>query len=110
MVEPKIFQCSLCPFYATYDRYDSNYLDQSILPSTTAKNKKEPTLAIDLLENVYLLRDPFIAVKDKDPTKSSLLIIGGTCSICSSPVCMHADCRSILYTKILFKMSSKISG
>ncbi len=102
VVEPKVFQCSLCPFYAAYDRYDSKYLDESSLPSTTtttAKNKKEPAIKIDLLEQVYLLRDPFVAIKDKeDQTKLSSLIIGATCSVCSCPVCVHADC-SLFYTR-----------
>jgi hypothetical protein len=104
VVEPKVFQCSLCPFYAAYDRYDSKYLDESSLPSTTTtttKNKKEPAITIDLLEQVYLLRDPFVAIKDKDKedqTKLSSLIIGATCSVCSCPVCVHADC-SLFYTR-----------
>jgi hypothetical protein len=102
VVEPKVFQCSLCPFYAAYDRYDSKYLDESSSPTTTtttAKNKKEPAIKIDLLEQVYLLRDPFVAIKDKeDQTKLSSLIIGATCSVCSCPVCVHADC-SLFYTR-----------
>jgi hypothetical protein len=104
VVEPKVFQCSLCPFYAAYDRYDSKYLDESSSPTTTtttAKNKKEPAIKIDLLEQVYLLRDPFVAIKDKDKedqTKLSSLIIGATCSVCSCPVCVHADC-SLFYTR-----------
>ena len=100
-IEPKVFQCSLCPFYAAYDRYDSKYLDESSASSTTttAKNKTEPAIAIDLLEQVYLLRDPFVAIKDaNDRTKISSLIIGATCSVCSLPVCVHADC-SIFYTR-----------
>jgi hypothetical protein len=103
VVEPKVFQCSLCPFYAAYDRYDSKYLDESSVPSTatTTKNKKEPAITIDLLEQVYLLRDPFVAIKDKDKDdqrKLSSLIIGTTCSVCSLPVCVHADC-SVFYTR-----------
>jgi hypothetical protein len=102
--EPKVFQCSLCPFYAAYDRYDSKYIDESSIPTTTTtttKNKKEPSLTIDLLETVYLLRDPFVATKDKDKedhTKLSSLIIGSTCSVCSRPVCVHSDC-SLFYTR-----------
>lgn len=104
-VEPKVFQCSLCPFYATYDRYDTKYIDESIPPSVSAtsssKNKKEPSIKVDLIEKVYLLRDPFVAVKDKDklhPTKISSLIIGSTCSVCSRTVCLHSDC-SLFYTR-----------
>ncbi|CAF2397622.1 unnamed protein product [Rotaria sp. Silwood2] len=104
-VEPKVFQCSLCPFYAAYDRYDSKYIDESISSSVSAtqntKNKKEPSITIDLIEKVYLLRDPFVAIKDKnkqDETKLSSLIIGSTCSVCSRLVCVHMDC-SLFYTR-----------
>jgi hypothetical protein len=102
MIEPQVFQCSLCPFYAAYDRYDSKYLNGSTV-TTTTKNKKDPSITIDLLEQVYLLRDPFIAIKDKDKdkedqTKISSLIIGSTCSVCSRPVCVHSDC-SLFYTR-----------
>jgi hypothetical protein len=99
MDEPKVFQCSLCPFYAAYDRYDSKYINES---SVSTKNKKDPSITIDLLENVYLLRDPFVAIKenkDKDnETKFSSIIIGSTCSVCSRPVCVHSDC-SLFYTR-----------
>lgn len=105
VVEPKVFQCSLCPFYAAYDRYDSKYINDSIpsAVSTTqnSKNKKDPSITINLIEKVYLLRDPFVLVKDKDKedqTKLSSLIIGSTCSVCSCPVCVHADC-SLFYTR-----------
>ena len=92
-IEPKIFQCSLCPFYATYDRYDTKYLDDS----SVTKTKKESAFTIDLLEKVYLLRDPFVAVKD-DQSKVPSLIIGSTCSVCSHPVCIQNDC-SLFYTR-----------
>lgn len=101
-VEPKVFQCSLCPFYAAYDRYDSKYLtESSVVPTTTAKNKREPGIMVALLEEVYLLHDPFVAVKEKDkedPSKLSSVIIGTTCSVCSRPVCVHSDC-SLFYTR-----------
>lgn len=96
--EAKVFQCSLCPFYASYDRYDSKYLDDSIV---TNKKSKEANLTIQLLENVYLLRDPFVSIKEsdkEDPTRIPSVIIGGTCSVCSSPVCLHGDC-SVFYTR-----------
>ncbi len=101
MTEPQVFQCSLCPFYAAYDRYDSKYLNESTV--STTKTKKDPSIKIDLLEQVYLLRDPFIAIKDKDKnkddqTKISSVIIGSTCSVCSRPVCVHSDC-SLFYTR-----------
>ncbi|CAF0937090.1 unnamed protein product [Rotaria sp. Silwood1] len=102
-VEPKVFQCSLCPFYAAYDRYDSKYINESIPSSVSTtqntKNKKEPSITIDLIEKVYLLRDPFVAIKDKeDQKKLSSLIIGSICSVCSCPVCVHSDC-SLFYTR-----------
>ncbi|CAF0882462.1 unnamed protein product [Rotaria sordida] len=105
IVEPKVFQCSLCPFYASYDRHDSKYIDESIQSSVSTtqnnKHKKEPSITIDLIEKVYLLRDPFVAIKDKDKvdqTKLPSLIIGSTCSVCSRPVCVHSDC-SLFYTR-----------
>jgi hypothetical protein len=99
MIEPQIFQCSLCPFYAAYDRYDSKYVNESSI--STTKNKKDPSITVDLLEKVYLLRDPFVAIKDKDKqdqTKILSLIIGSHCSVCSRPVCVNLDC-SIFYTR-----------
>ncbi|UJR27463.1 hypothetical protein I4U23_008750 [Adineta vaga] len=102
--EPNVFQCSLCPFYAAYDRYDSKYIDDSNLPTTQqSRNKKDPALVINLLEKVYLLRDPFIAIKDKDKDKDgqsklSSVIIGSICSVCSCPICVHLDC-SLFYTR-----------
>lgn len=91
--EPKIFQCSLCPFYATYDRFDTKYLDDS----SVTKTKKECAFTVDLLEKVYLLRDPFVAMKD-DQSKVPSLIIGSICSVCSRPVCIQSDC-SLFYTR-----------
>ncbi|CAF0808890.1 unnamed protein product [Adineta steineri] len=59
----------------------------------------EPSITVNLLEQVYLLRDPFVAIKNKDDqTKISSVIIGSTCSVCSSPVCVHLDC-SLFYTR-----------
>ena len=105
-VVPKVFQCSLCPFYAAYDRYDSKYIDESVQPTAPiihhSRNKNGPSLTIDLLETAYLLRDPFVAVKDnnnkEDPSKLSSVILGGTCSVCSAPVCAHLNC-SVFYTR-----------
>ena len=105
IIEPKVFQCSLCPFYAAYDRHDSKYIDDTIQTSISTtpnlKIKKQPSMTIDLIEKVYLLRDPFVAIKDKDkddPTKLSSVIIGSTCSVCSRPICVHSDC-SLFYTR-----------
>ncbi|CAF1012294.1 unnamed protein product [Adineta ricciae] len=79
-IEPKVFQCSLCPFYAAYDRYDSQYIDDSNLPTTqSSRSKKDSSLTINLLEKVYLLRDPFVAMKEKDKedqSKLSSVILG----------------------------------
>ena len=100
--EPKSLQCSLCPFYATYDRYDSKYLDDSTTTTTTTttttkKTKKESAFTVDLLEQVYLLRDPFVAIKENQ-SKIPSLIIGSVCSVCSQAVCVHGDC-SLFYTR-----------
>ncbi|CAF0882050.1 unnamed protein product [Adineta ricciae] len=101
-IEPKVFQCSLCPFYAAYDRYDSQYIDDSNLPTTqSSRSKKDSSLTINLLEKVYLLRDPFVAMKEKDKedqSKLSSVILGGLCSVCSCPICVHSDC-SVFYTR-----------
>lgn len=94
-IESKVFQCSLCPFYATYDRYDLIYLDDS---ANNTKKKVETKIEIELNDKVYLLRDPFVPVKEQDPKKIPSLIIGGNCSVCSSPVCTQIDC-SIFYTR-----------
>lgn len=105
MSENQVFQCSSCPFYASYDRYGSKYHDESIDSSatttTTSKKSVEPNFSINLNENVYLLRDPFVSIKEndkEDPKKIPSVIIGATCSVCSSPICLQTDC-SIFYTR-----------
>lgn len=104
MNEGKVFQCSLCPFYAAYDRYDSSFIDNTApapaTTTTTTSNRKKVAdkLEIELMEKVYLIRDPFVAVKEQDVNKIPPLIIGGTCSVCSCPVCVNIDC-SIFFTR-----------
>ena len=104
-IVPKVFQCSLCPFYAAYDRYDSKYIDETAQPTAPiihhSRNKNGPSLTIDLLETAYLLRDPFVAVKEtnkEDRSKLASVLLGGTCSVCSAPVCVHINC-SVFYTR-----------
>ncbi|NWQ64386.1 CDPF1 protein, partial [Neopipo cinnamomea] len=48
--------------------------------------------SIVLLEEAYVMKDPFILDKDK------FLILGSCCSLCSRSVCVGAEC-SLSYSK-----------
>ncbi|KAG8579867.1 hypothetical protein GDO81_011078 [Engystomops pustulosus] len=50
------------------------------------------SLCCSLLEECYVMRDPFLPDKDK------FLILGSPCSLCGRVVCVGADC-SLFYSK-----------
>ncbi|KAL5014732.1 hypothetical protein ScPMuIL_009002 [Solemya velum] len=54
---------------------------------------KRPPFArsIVLLEEAYVLRDPF-------SEDGGILVLGGHCSVCSTPICRAQDC-SLFYSK-----------
>ncbi|CAF1635761.1 unnamed protein product [Didymodactylos carnosus] len=110
-VPVKLFKCSLCPFYANYDRYDKQYNVPSPPPTTDEKFRKKKTVpgcSILLLESVYLLNDPFIqkrriggissTTNQSQSTSHSSVIIGSKCFLCQRDVCVSSDC-STFYTK-----------
>ncbi|XP_061570939.1 cysteine-rich DPF motif domain-containing protein 1 [Cololabis saira] len=61
-------------------------------PFTYYGQKPPNTRAIVLLEECFVGRDPF------RPDRDRFLVLGSTCSLCSSTVCVGADC-SLFYTK-----------
>ncbi|XP_033647650.1 cysteine-rich DPF motif domain-containing protein 1-like [Asterias rubens] len=71
------FQCDVCDFKSPYDYYGS----------------KPPFVhaAVSLKEEVYILKDPFVAEKRH-------ITVGSHCSICRKAVCAGQDC-SLFYTK-----------
>ncbi|XP_072001440.1 cysteine-rich DPF motif domain-containing protein 1 isoform X2 [Engystomops pustulosus] len=72
-----LFECKLCGLAVPY-----TYFGQ----------KPPNTQSIVLLEECYVMRDPFLPDKDK------FLILGSPCSLCGRVVCVGADC-SLFYSK-----------
>ncbi|XP_075018378.1 cysteine-rich DPF motif domain-containing protein 1 isoform X1 [Calonectris borealis] len=71
------FTCQLCGLTAPYTYYGQ---------------KPPNTRSIVLLEEGYVMKDPFTPDKDK------FLILGSHCSLCSRSVCVGTDC-SLFYSK-----------
>ncbi|XP_064200770.1 cysteine-rich DPF motif domain-containing protein 1 isoform X2 [Anguilla rostrata] len=69
-----LFTCELCELTTPFTYYGQ---------------KPPNTRAIVLLEECYVMRDPFC------PEKEKFLVLGSTCSLCRKTVC---DC-SLFYTK-----------
>ncbi|XP_019371484.1 PREDICTED: cysteine-rich DPF motif domain-containing protein 1 [Gavialis gangeticus] len=77
-VQPKgVFECQLCGLTAPYSYYGQ---------------KPPNTRSIVLLEESYVMKDPFTPDKDK------FLILGSQCSLCTRRVCVGTEC-SLFYTK-----------
>ncbi|XP_029455902.1 cysteine-rich DPF motif domain-containing protein 1 [Rhinatrema bivittatum] len=72
-----IFECKLCRLTAPYSYYGQ---------------KPPNTHSIFLLEECYVMKDPFTPNKDK------FLILGSQCSLCKTLVCVGPDC-SLFYSK-----------
>ncbi|KAM9230816.1 cysteine-rich DPF motif domain-containing protein 1 isoform 1-T1 [Dugong dugon] len=72
-----VFECQLCALSAPY-----SYVGQ----------KPPNTRSVILLEESYVLKDPFTADRDK------FLVLGSRCSVCSRLVCVGPEC-SLFYTK-----------
>ncbi|XP_074681739.1 cysteine-rich DPF motif domain-containing protein 1 [Strix aluco] len=71
------FTCQLCGLTAPYTYYGQ---------------KPPNTRSIVLLEESYVMKDPFTPDKDK------FLILGSHCSLCSRSVCVGTEC-SLFYSK-----------
>ncbi|XP_006127823.1 cysteine-rich DPF motif domain-containing protein 1 isoform X1 [Pelodiscus sinensis] len=76
--QPKgVFECQLCGLTAPYSYY----------------GQKPPyTHSVVLLEECYVMKDPFTPDKDK------FLILGSQCSLCNRRVCVGTEC-SLFYSK-----------
>ncbi|NXN91873.1 CDPF1 protein, partial [Rhinopomastus cyanomelas] len=75
--QPAEFTCELCGLKAPYTYY----------------GKKPPnTGSVVILEESYVMKDPFTPDKDK------FLILGSHCSVCRKAVCVGADC-SLFYCR-----------
>ncbi|XP_007953831.1 cysteine-rich DPF motif domain-containing protein 1 [Orycteropus afer afer] len=72
-----VFQCQLCAVSAPY-----SYVGQ----------KPPNTRSVVLLEECYILKDPFTADRGR------FLVLGSRCSICGRLVCVGPDC-SLFYSK-----------
>ncbi|XP_074839789.1 cysteine-rich DPF motif domain-containing protein 1 isoform X2 [Carettochelys insculpta] len=76
--QPKgVFECQLCGLTAPY-----NYCGQ----------KPPHAHSVVLLEECYVMKDPFTLDKDK------FLILGSQCSLCNRRVCVGTEC-SLFYSK-----------
>ncbi|XP_062448655.1 cysteine-rich DPF motif domain-containing protein 1 isoform X1 [Rhea pennata] len=71
------FKCRLCGLTA---------------PCTYYGQKPPNTRSIMLLEESYVMKDPFTPEKDR------FLILGSQCSLCSRSVCVGTEC-SLFYSK-----------
>ncbi|NWR33793.1 CDPF1 protein, partial [Tachuris rubrigastra] len=71
------FECQLCGLTAPY---------------TYCGPKPPNSHSIVILEEAYVMKDPFTPDKDK------FLILGSRCSLCSRSVCVDAEC-SLFYSK-----------
>uniref|UniRef100_A0A8C4MUK1 Cysteine-rich DPF motif domain-containing protein 1 n=1 Tax=Equus asinus asinus TaxID=83772 RepID=A0A8C4MUK1_EQUAS len=72
-----VFTCQLCALTAPY-----SYVGQ----------KPPDTQSVVLLEESYVMKDPFTSDKDR------FLILGSRCSLCSRLVCVGPEC-SLFYSK-----------
>ncbi|KAL2775461.1 cysteine-rich DPF motif domain-containing protein 1 [Daubentonia madagascariensis] len=72
-----VFECELCALTAPY-----SYVGQ----------KPPNTHSVVLLEESYVMKDPFTSGKDR------FLILGSCCSLCSRLVCVGPEC-SLFYSK-----------
>lgn len=72
-----MFKCQLCALTAPY-----SYVGQ----------KPPDTQAVVLLEESYIMKDPFSS------DKARFLILGSRCSVCSRLVCVGPEC-SLFYSK-----------
>ncbi|XP_041934786.1 cysteine-rich DPF motif domain-containing protein 1 [Alosa pseudoharengus] len=61
-------------------------------PFTYYGQKPPNTRAIVLLEESYVLKDPF------SPNRDKFIVLGAKCTLCSKVVCIGTDC-SLFYTK-----------
>ncbi|XP_070710188.1 cysteine-rich DPF motif domain-containing protein 1 [Pempheris klunzingeri] len=73
----KTFTCHLCGLSSPFTYYGQ---------------KPPNTRAIVLLEECFVTKDPF------SPDKEKFLVLGSSCSLCSTSVCVGSDC-SLFYTK-----------
>ncbi|TFK05275.1 Cysteine-rich DPF motif domain-containing protein 1 [Platysternon megacephalum] len=71
------FECQLCGLTAPYSYYGQ---------------KPPNTHSVVLLEESYVMKDPFVPDKDK------FLILGSQCSLCNRRVCVGTEC-SLFYSK-----------
>ncbi|XP_012612537.2 cysteine-rich DPF motif domain-containing protein 1 [Microcebus murinus] len=72
-----MFECELCALTAPY-----SYVGQ----------KPPNTQSVVLLEESYIMKDPFTSDKDR------FLVLGSRCSLCSRLVCVGQEC-SLFYSK-----------
>ncbi|XP_044273722.1 cysteine-rich DPF motif domain-containing protein 1 [Varanus komodoensis] len=71
------FECQLCGLTAPYSYYG---------------NKPLNVYSVTLLEECYVMKDPFTSDKGK------FLLLGSRCSLCCKRVCVGTDC-SLFYSK-----------
>ncbi|XP_037617237.1 cysteine-rich DPF motif domain-containing protein 1 [Sebastes umbrosus] len=73
----KTFTCQLCGLSSPFTYYGQ---------------KPPNTRAIVLLEECFVTQDPF------SPDREKFLVLGSTCSLCNTCVCVGSDC-GLFYTK-----------
>ncbi|KAM6161511.1 cysteine-rich DPF motif domain-containing protein 1 isoform 2-T7 [Erethizon dorsatum] len=73
----RVFECQLCGLTAPY-----SYVGQ----------KPPDTQSVVLLEQSYVMKDPF------SPDRGRFLVLGAQCSVCGRLVCVGPEC-SLFYSK-----------
>ncbi|XP_028305111.1 cysteine-rich DPF motif domain-containing protein 1 isoform X2 [Gouania willdenowi] len=82
----QMFTCQLCGLSSPFTYYGQ---------------KPPKTRAIVLLEDCYVTKDPF------SPDKEKFLVLGSTCSLCSTCVCVSP---SLLHQEVLHAVCEQALG
>ncbi|XP_026963792.1 cysteine-rich DPF motif domain-containing protein 1 isoform X4 [Sagmatias obliquidens] len=87
-----VFECQLCALTAPYSYVGQQPPGAQSVAGLGHSAHRHHFLSRSLLEESYVMRDPFT------PNKDRFLILGSRCSVCGRLVCVGPDC-SLFYSK-----------
>nr|XP_059879996.1 cysteine-rich DPF motif domain-containing protein 1 isoform X3 [Delphinus delphis] len=87
-----VFECQLCALTAPYSYVGQQPPGAQSVAGLGHSAHRHHFLSRSLLEESYVMRDPFT------PNKDRFLILGSRCSVCGRLVCVGPDC-SFFYSK-----------
>ncbi|XP_033261147.1 cysteine-rich DPF motif domain-containing protein 1 isoform X4 [Orcinus orca] len=87
-----VFECQLCALTAPYSYVGQQPPGAQSVAGLGHSAHRHHFLSRSLLEESYVMRDPFT------PSKDRFLILGSRCSLCGRLVCVGPDC-SLFYSK-----------